>query len=262
MTEMLIDRIVEEVLVRIDQKDVSDKKVLLVYTGGTMGRSAGIRVAENLKRGGWMTETVVTEAARQIGTLDFLPMSAEALDSNFGSAKLLAMEHNRILVPVMTITTASKIAKMIWDTPAAYLIGSALSQGKEVWAAKDACDFSLREKSPMAMKEMSHRVINTLESFGVRWCKSDELYRDLIFAKAANPEQAYVSAQPDGVKTLPELCRIARIDKRVITRGDVIPYLSGVEQIQIPRGTILTALADEELKKHRIQWIWVDGGMK
>lgn len=262
MTETLIDRIVEEVLVRIDQKDVSEKKALLLYTGGTMGRTAGIRVAENLKRGGWTTETVVTEAARQIGTLDFLPKGVEALDSNFGSAKLLAMEHHRILVPVMTITTASKIAKMIWDTPAAYLIGSALSQGKEVWAAKDACDFTLREKAPMAMKEMSHRVIHTLESFGIRWCKSDELYRDLIFAKAASLEQAYIPAQPECTKTLPELCRIARIDKRVITRGDVIPYLSGIEQIQIPRGTILTALADEELKKHRIQWVWVDGGIQ
>jgi 3-polyprenyl-4-hydroxybenzoate decarboxylase len=262
MTETLIDRIVEEVLVRIDQKDVSEKEALLVYTGGTMGRAAGIRAAENLKRGGWKIEIVVTEAARQIGTLDLLPDGAESMDNNFKSVKPFAMEHNRILVPVMTVTTASKIAKMIWDTPASYLIGSALSQGKEVWVARDACDFSLRKKAPVAMKEMSQRVLNTLESFGVRWCKSDELYRDLIFAKAENPKQAYMPAQPDHVEALPELCRIARIDKRVITRGDVMPYLSGMEQIQIPKGSILTALAEEEIKKHQIPWIWVDGGMK
>ena len=262
MTETLIDRIVEEVLVRIDQKDVSEKEALLVYTGGTMGRPAGIRLVENLKRGGWMTEIVVTEAARQIGTLDFLPDGAASMDNNFKSVKPFAIDHNRILVPVMTITTASKIAKMIWDTPATYLIGSALSQGKEVWIARDACDFSLREKAPVAMKEMSRRVLNTLESFGVRWCKSDEMYRDLIFARAASPGQAIIPVQPDHVEKLPELCRIARIDKRVITRGDVMPYLSGIEQIQIPKGSILTALAEEEIRKYQIPWIWVDGGLK
>lgn len=262
MTETLIDRIVEEVLVRIDQKDVSEKEALLLYTGGTMGRSAGIRATENLRRGGWETEIVVTEAARQIGTMDLLPDDTVSMDRDFTSAKLLVTKHNRILVPVMTITTASKIAKMIWDSPATYLIGTALSQGKEVWMARDACDFSLRGKAPAAMKEMSRRVINTLESFGVHWCKSDELYRDLVFARAAAPEQAYMPAEMDHVEVLPEICRIARIDKRVISRGDVMPYLSGMEQIQIPKGSILTALAEEEIKKHQIQWIRVDGGMR
>jgi hypothetical protein len=259
MLDNLVDRIVEEVLVRVDQKDASEKEALLVYTGGTMGRTLGVRLAENLQRGGWTTEIVVTEAAKQIGTLEFLPESAVALENNVNTVRKLTMAHNRILVPVMTITTASKIAKMIWDTPATYMIGSALSKGKEVWVARDACDFSLRQSAPQAMKEMSLRVINTLESFGVRWCRSDEMYRDLIFSRAARGDQDYLPAETGTVKALPELCKIAKMDKHLITRSDVMPYLSGFEQIQFNKGSILTSLAEEELIKNRIQWIWVEG---
>ena len=262
MTDQLIDRIVEEVLVRIDQKDTSEKQALLIYTGGTLGRAEGIKAAKSLKRGGWSTEVMVTEAGRQIGTLDLLPEGARVFENSWGSAKILATDYKRILVPVMTITTASKIAKMIWDTPAAYVIGTSLSMGKEVWAAKDACDFSLRSKAPKAMRDMSLRVMNTLESFGVRWCDSKDLYRDLVFAKATNPGMTQLPQGQAKVEKLPDLCRIGRIEKHVVTRGDLIPYLEGFERIELQNGAILTPLAKEELKNNRIQWIWVDGGMK
>lgn len=262
MMDQWIDRIVEEVLVRIDQRDTSEKRALLIYTGGTMGRQEGIRLAENMKRGGWQTEMMVTEAAQQIGTLDCLPQGARVFDPNWGSAKLLAMDYDRILVPVMTITTASKIEKLIWDTPAAYIIGSSLSMGKEVWIARDACDFTLRSKAPHAMQEMSTSVLKNLESFGARWCKSADFYRNLVFSQGENVKNEPFPQTKANRENQPVLERTAQISKRVITRGDLLPYLEGIEWIELKRGSILTPLAQEELKKNRIQWIWVDGGMK
>lgn len=256
--ESLIDRIVEEVLVRIDQKNESEKSALLVYTGGSFGRPNGIKAAENMKRGGWKTEIVVTEAARQIGTLDLLPEGARALGDNFASAKLLATDYEQILVPVMTISTATKIAQMIWDTPASYLIGSALSKGKQVLIARDACDFSMRDHAPVAMQKASLKTIDTLESFGVHWCKSEDLYRNLVFATAASIREAAVKSHTMQARG----AAIVMIDKRIVTRGDLMPYLSSCNRIELKQGAKLTALAEDELKKNRIQWIWVDGGMK
>lgn len=137
----LIDRIVREVLTVLGSK--SRKKALALICGGTAGGEEALTGLKTLRNAECDLTLVFTPAGReryrvaltQYG-LDGVP---ELVAGSWDEIAQCVREADVVLIPVLSLNSAAKIAHGIADNLATSLIMQALIAGKPVVAARDAC---------------------------------------------------------------------------------------------------------------------------
>lgn len=142
ITNDLIKTIIQKVLKEINSAPQS-KKILAIICGGKTAAEEGIAEISKLCSAGCDLKVVLTPAGEQIvgkklqSRLPHIPVFTQDSDT---TAIDLLKDTDLIIVPVLTLNSAAKIAHGITDNLATNLIMMGLLNGMPVYAAQDACD--------------------------------------------------------------------------------------------------------------------------
>lgn len=256
--EKIVELVTAEVMRQLGQKhlvtleeqpNIPHKKVLAIFTGGTIGLEQGLLELQKLQALSIEVNVVLSMAAEQvIGSKRII----EELGSNINlvtahspyPGKLLR-ESDLVLVPVLTQNTAAKLAYTLSDTLPSTLIMQALMLGKPVLAAMNAADpqdgwrikGNMGKGSP-TFSEALRQNLKKIEGFGIELVKVEGL--------AAGGQKMLQQL----VKEAPQ----APAGKKGLMDAEGIKAAAGNGQssITIPKGMIITPLARDVAREYGI----------
>lgn len=253
--EQKIRKIVEEVVFRH-----LNKRLLVVFTGGMGGFADAVHeIKKAVSDNALKCDILFSRAAAEIH--DVVSISKEL---NAGQVivegkdsikffKDFLNPYTLVVVGVLTRNTAAKAAGLFLDTYAAQTIIDSLMMGIPVTCALDAADPRLEawEKlgfiwSNGALKTALEENINTLSGYGVKFCRAKELYGAITSQFYGKPQQNIFSGMKD---------ESIRIERKIITRGDIIPHIKEGCGITIPKNAVITPLALDVIRENNLQVI-------
>jgi ethanolamine utilization protein len=151
-----------------------------------------------------------------------------------------------LVLPTFCFKTAAKVAQLINDSQETAIVISALMQGKPVLATNDG--FSLLDTlSNQGIREEIQRILDKLESFGMVFCKTQQLatvFKNVVSsrqkpAKSVNQEDSNPQRKPA---------------PRLITAKDIqIAVDNKQRSIPLAPGGIITPLAKDQAKEYAIR---------
>lgn len=146
MNEEQVRKIIAEVIGRLAVSLGADGKrgsLIAVFTGATAGFKAAVEQVRGLVLDGYRVSLVLSQAAERL----YGPVLREQLEGFphiewMDSGKWLSAlkEARAVVVPLLSVTTLSRISMLIADTTAGNVILHALFMGKKVIAARDGAD--------------------------------------------------------------------------------------------------------------------------
>jgi len=230
----LTEMIIREVMKRLANHG---QKALAVFTGGTAGFEEAVGQLNTMRNHGWNISILFTFSAEMIYGRDFLQHHLEGyplyFENSLDRSLDLLQDTDKILLPVLTMNTAVKIALGISDTPATHLISNALLEGIPVIAAGDACNPRLymqkrsRRGAEQYMKKLED-YLKTLEDYGIKIVPCANLY------EAVAPEKPSVQSENREAK------------RRVITKEDILQAKrDGSMKIVLDSNSKVTPYAEE-----------------
>lgn len=261
--DMLIDSLVKEVLKRLENVN---KSALVIFTGGSIGFHQAVNQLKLLKDNGWRLKVFLSESAEKVLTAGLvsrlLKLEEIFIESNLTDEKALLKDIKTVIIPVLTMNSAAKIALGIADTAATHIAASAIMKGIPIIACQNAC--SPRDKERLAgnfskIPEAYERKINSyledLKAYGIRLVEADNLYEEAARLSTASAYKIRESIAGSSVKS-PVQARVSAstleekqtpfIDKKLITREDItVAKNSGLKEIVVSKNTIITALAKD-----------------
>lgn len=240
----LVKRIVLEVLERLER---SPRKALVLLSGGTIGAEQSIKAIGELKSQGWQLKMVLTpgaERALDLKKIHSLLADVPVLTEATGWPPIpLLQAHDLILVPILTINTASKVSLGVADNLVTTLLLEGLLMGKSIVAAKDACDIDHPQRIAMGMdrgtaifKQRLRDNIANLVNYGVHLVPATELVA-VANRMVGTEEKLKDMPKPD---QLPVKSGI-NFKGKILSRGDLVDLQD--RKITINRATIVTPLA-------------------
>lgn len=258
--EKIIDIIVKEVIDRIREEFyVEDKNALILFTGGNIGVESAIENIKKLIDNGWKLKVVLSKNADFVLGYDYLKKKIGIEDvfveGKIRDIKYLKQDISKIIIPVLTINSASKVALGISDTLITYLISWGIMKGIPIIAAKDACDpdNSIRlEKAPLDYRNMIKNNLKRLENYNIKFTSAENLYDDVIDSFKGDIRADIVNMQSNKELDFSE--------KRLITVEDVIKAKGKYREILVSKNTIITALAKDTAHSMGVN-IKVKGGL-
>jgi len=235
---LLIERVAAEVWKRLQERQ---RRALALFTGGIIGAEEGLLALGKMKEHGWSFTAVMTPGAeRALGTervAGALPGVPILTEKNGWPPGPLLQEHNLLLVPVLTVNTAAKVAAGIADNLVTTLILEGLLMGKPVLAATDACDINhpTRVRLGMnrgmpALREQLAGNLERLAAYGVHLLAAKEL------AAAAEDLVQWPGRRREGQGQ-----EVKVFTGKVLSRSHVAAWPG--KEIIVARGTVITPLA-------------------
>ena len=156
------------------EKPMKNECLLVLLCGGLTGAQEAAEQLRKLDQAGYQMDVMFTEAGK--GVLGERWLKAEQLGNlkvidNLADGFVSLNNAHAVVVPVMTVNTASKVLNGIADNAVTSAIMHGLLQGKPVIAAKDACDVAklsnLRQmKEPLYYATLAANI-PCLEQFGI-----------------------------------------------------------------------------------------------
>lgn len=240
----LVERIINEVMKRLGNPR---NKALAIFTGGTAGYDQAVDQVLKMKAEGWEITVLLTTGAELVFSESNLSSRLSGIEilqeSGLRDVTALLNDKKCILIPILTMNTAAKIALGIADTPVTHLISDALLGGIPVAAATDACNPRSRmkpnaSKGTEAYAKALENHLKELERYGIRMVPCGELYKT---AAAWLKEEA-----PPGSKG----------PKRILTKEDVVQLKnSGNTCLVLETGMKITPYAAEAAKELGVEII-------
>ena len=185
----------------------------------------------------WLCGEDVKEKAGSRCILD--SVKPEGLEKALQKADILVL-------PTFCFKTAAKVAQLINDSQETAIVISALMQGKPVLAADDGftlLDYLANE----GIREEIRRILEKLQSFGMVFCKTDQLAA--VFARMAADQVEAV--KPAAQKDLNHRPATAF---RLITAKDIqIAVDNKQRSMALAPGGIITPLAKDQAKEHSVK---------
>lgn len=252
ISETLFEEIVAEVMRRLEKKLQGRKRALVLFTGGHIALSEALAQVRLLRDAGWEILPVLSAAAQDVigasRILEDLEVPQVLTGENSPPPSTLLEGTDLVLVPILTMNTAVKVALGLADTFVTTLISGAIMMGKPIIAARNAADPSSPERrelgmdrAPVPWVRMLEEYFNRLESFGIRLVDVREL------AEAASRERG------KGPEMFQRTQGVSRTAKRVVTRADVIRAWEEGRDLTVAEGTIITPLAQEVAGEYGVE---------
>ena len=268
--ETQIKHLVTEIIGRLTPRlgaDGQRGKVLIAITAATVGFSTAMDQLRQMVLKGYRLELAFSDHARALhrdGIMDQMagfPFVAEINPNRWLPA---LSEARAVVVPLLSLNTASKAALLIADTLPTNLVLHGLALGKPVIMAANSADFKGPHWSGMRndalppsglVKAAGHRLA-TLQELGCRLTDVSRLSRmlDALFdvrdrSSAPNPTpRQYLTPR-----------KIWQVQERTVTAAHVRhAQVLGVD-IQLLSQAVVTPLAREAAQKYRINLIPVLG---
>lgn len=178
----LTDMIVREVLKKLNNLDCLEKnpksRIAALFCGGKIGSREALLELKKIVMAGYDVQTFLTPAAEKVLGSDLLhseagniPMFTETSEKN---GPEVIQNSDIILVPVLTINSAAKIAHGIADNLVTNLVMQGLFWGKTIIAARDACDIDDQKRAEFGMTQGNQAYRNLfrdnlkrLEDYGI-----------------------------------------------------------------------------------------------
>ena len=262
LVEYIVNRVVEKLAQR-------QKTALVLFTGATIGFKQSIESLNKLQQDGWKFNVVISKAAEEVLTEDLIKTSLKIenviKEDDKPNIKELLEQNNLIIIPSLTINTASKIANCISDTLVTNIVSKAMMSGKKIIASLNACCIKNKERQSIygdnVTQAYKNRLINNLEtikSYGIDLTTSENLFykvekynkKNLNTNNLGTNNQSQVNQKQEEVKNPPQNKNLlsTKLNKKVISRADVYEN-RGYNCIFVDKGSLITDLAYEEAKK-------------
>ena len=237
------------------------QSLLVLLTGGLTGSDDAAEQLRSLRDSGYRMEIIFSEAGKSVlGTrwlkesgLGELPVAEKMADG------FVALSNcNAVIVPVMTVNTASKVQYGIADNVVTTVIMHALLQGKPVIAAKDACDVSRltqarNVKEPLYYATLAANII-LLEQYGIEMIPASLLAEKV--EEIFSPERVYTEIVHTGSPVKEDKQAAARETEaafagRLLSLSDILACKANV--IRISRKTVVTPAAADKAAERKIR---------
>ncbi|WP_039235356.1 flavoprotein [Bacillus thermotolerans] len=252
--EEMIEAIVNEVIKRLQERM---QKATVFFTGGAYGFQESMQQIKQLKEEGWELNVLLSNSAAYVLTPQLikeeLGISEVHVEREVKGLKPYYDGISALIFPTLTLNTAVKVSLGIADNLATNLASHVIMKGIPIIAARDGCDLRspIREefglhKAPQAYVNQVDQYLHQLESFGVKLVKAKEL-SDVVRASALpcfhKEAQAGSSA------------RVKDVQKRVLTRSDVIEAKQKFFALRVSSATIISPLALDTAKELGVELI-------
>lgn len=261
---LLADELAERVVQKLIDRQ---KRALVIVTGAAIGVPAALEALKELRSEGFTYHVLMTRSAMYVtgekavrAALDPEELWVESPD---GFPEQVAARYDTILVPALTVRTASYLANCMPETPAATMIFNGLLKGKNVVVAVDgACpDNPMRAKlgyhMTPAMRNTLHDNLEKLQAYGARLTPAEGMAQAVRKAvtsflpvrTAAKKTESPVKAQGGAVQS-GNVIRPAMTGKILGVKAVNTAPRGAV--IAVPKGTIVTALASDEARRRGV----------
>jgi len=151
-----------------------------------------------------------------------------------------------LILPTFCFKTAAKVAHLIGDDQESTIVLSALIQNKPVLATNDGFTL-LNTLANKGIREEIKRILGKLESFGIVFCKTEQLATN--FKKLVAGDYKSIPAETEkeaGNKTAPA--------RNLITAKDIrIAADNNQDAITLARGGLITPLAKDQAREYAIK---------
>ena len=261
----LIEYIVNKVIEKLEQRQ---KTALVLFTGASIGFRQAIESLNKLQQNGWQFKVVISKAAEEVLTEDLIKKSLNIenviKEDDKPDIKELLDQNNLIIIPSLTINTASKIANCISDTLITNIVSKAMMSGKKIIASLNACCIENEERKSiygdnvsLAYKNKLKNNLETIKSYEIELTTSENLFYKVekYSKKNLNTNNFVINNQSKDNKKTIDLKQpqdknslYIKLDKKVISRADVYEN-RGYNYIFVDKGSLITDLAKEEAKK-------------
>lgn len=261
----LIEYIVNKVIEKLEQRQ---KTTLVLFTGASIGFRQSIESLNKLQQNGWQFKVVISKAAEDVLTEDLIKKSLNIesviKEDDKPDIKELLDQNNLIIIPSLTINTASKIANCISDTLITNIVSKAMMSGKKIIASLNACCIENEERKSiygdnvsLAYKNKLKNNLETIKSYEIELTTSENLFYKVekYSKKNLNTNNLVINNQSKDNKKTIDLKQpqdknslYIKLDKKVISRADVYEN-RGYNYIFVDKGSLITDLAKEEAKK-------------
>ena len=245
----LIEYIVNKVIEKLEQRQ---KTTLVLFTGASIGFRQSIESLNKLQQNGWQFKVVISKAAEDVLTEDLIKKSLNIesviKEDDKPNIKELLDQNNLIIIPSLTINTASKIANCISDTLITNIVSKAMMSGKKIIASLNVS---------LAYKNKLKNNLETIKSYEIELTTSENLFYKVekYSKKNLNTNNLVINNQSKDNKKTIDLKQpqdknslYIKLDKKVISRADVYEN-RGYNYIFVDKGSLITDLAKEEAKK-------------
>lgn len=261
----LIEYIVNKVIEKLEQRQ---KTALVLFTGASIGFRQSIESLNKLQKNGWQFKVVISKAAEDVLTEDLIKKSLNIesviKEDDKPNIKELLDQNNLIIIPSLTINTASKIANCISDTLITNIVSKAMMSGKKIIASLNACCIENEERKSiygdnvsLVYKNKLKNNLETIKSYEIELTTSENLFYKVekYSKKNLNTNNLVINNQSKDNKKTIDLRQpqdknslYIKLDKKVISRADVYEN-RGYNYIFVDKGSLITDLAKEEAKK-------------
>lgn len=246
--EELIKIITEEVLKKVENT-TSNKKVMVVLNGGTIGLDESIDALKKLKSKGFILKAVISEFAEKILDMNCINEVFEKVyidHLNTENLEVYSESFDILIGANITLNTLSKVALGICDNMPLRVISQAIMRGTKIVFVKDACDLDNPTRNevgyiniPEGYKNLYQNYLKTVESFGVEIVNSYDLYNSITGVKKISSKKEVMEVS---------------IEKNIITREDIMK-LSNNKEIMVLKSSIVTSLAKDLCEEMGIKLI-------
>ena len=221
-----------------------------------------------MQQNGWQFKVVISKAAEDVLTEDLIKKSLNIesviKEDDKPDIKELLDQNNLIIIPSLTINTASKIANCISDTLITNIVSKAMMSGKKIITSLNACCIENEERKSiygdnvsLAYKNKLKNNLETIKSYEIELTTSENLFYKVekYSKKNLNTNNLVINNQSKDNKKTIDLKQpqdknslYIKLDKKVISRADVYEN-RGYNYIFVDKGSLITDLAKEEAKK-------------
>lgn len=252
LQQLIEAQLAEMVAQKVWEKLVAlQKKALVVYTGSTMGFAQSLESLKKLRQEGFTYQVFLSRSAGALLDVNAIREALQPENLWIGTTEqppeALAAACPTVLVPALTINTASHIAGCMPDSPASRIITNAMWRGKNVVVSIDGCcpDNPLRAakgyRMTEALKAHLRENLAAMESFGATLTSGEGLYRKTLKVIGAPAAPAPAPRSDQAVKPAPTAPSV-RTSGKVIGNAQVLTCPAG-GVLRVPKGSLVTQMA-------------------
>lgn len=246
ITQALVEQIVERVIQLLKMADgPADRpgqRITAVFSAGMSGGEEACRGLRDLTERGCSVQALFTPCAETVNgpawLLERVP-AARICGESACSPRAWVEETDLVVIPVLTVNSAAKLAHGMADNRALSVVMAALMAGKPVVAATDAC--TGRPGTPVAERVLD-RNLHLLRQCGVELVPAADL------AVSVRNRLG-----PGGQTECPAPHPLPRFAGRVLSIRDLRQIRA--EKLYVSSGTIVTPAAMDEARNRKIQII-------
>ena len=270
--ESIIDYIVEKVIEKIINKS---KRGLLLFTGETIGYDKSIESINKLKMDGWEFDVVMSKSAQKLITEDKVRNSIGVKNIITSDDELvindLLQRNNIIIIPTLTMNSASKIANCISDTLITKIVSMALILGKSVVASINGCCPYNEERLRVYGNNLTnfHKKrlslnLEILKEYNIKLTSSENLYikvnktlfKSFYLNKSNLPNISIVNSNIEKNNKYKyknkKNSQFIKINKKILSRKDILDNTM-YNTIFVSPNTLITDLAKDEAQRLNIK---------